>query len=148
MITSFGRSSVLTKPLPHRYVNLLRVPWGGRAYETLGEDPILAGEMAAAEIRGAQSQGVCAVVKHLADYNDQAKASADESFYSASVPDRAQRELYTPAFATAVNAGVASVMCSYNQINGTPACEDKSTLSFLRDPGAFFFFSFFSSFAS
>jgi beta-glucosidase len=148
MRPSLGRSSVLTKPLPHRYVNLLRVPWCGRAYETLGEDPILAGEMAAAEIRGAQSQGVCAVVKHLADYNDQAKASADKSFYSASVPDRAQRELYTPAFATAVNAGVASVMCSYNQINGTPACEDKSTLSFLRDPGALFFSFFFCSFAS
>lgn len=114
------------------YVNLQRVPWGGRAYETLGEDPVLVAAMAAAEIQGCQSRGVCAVVKHLSDYNDCAKASADQSFYNAVVPHRAQMELYTHAFRKAVEVGVASVMCSYNQVNGTQACEDNVALSNLR----------------
>jgi beta-glucosidase len=98
---------------PH--VNIVRDPLFRRNHTTLGEDPFLAAEIAAAEIRGIQSQGVMAQVKHLAGYNGAQNVNID---------DRTLHEIYLPAFDAAVKAGVASVMCGYNQINGEWACEN------------------------
>jgi beta-glucosidase len=52
---------------------------------------------------------------------------------SSNIPDRAMRELYLKPFAAAVNAGVGSVMCSYNRINETYACENPATLGYLKN---------------
>ena len=98
---------------PH--VNLVRDPLFRRNHTTLGEDPFLNAGMGAAEIAGIQSQGIMAVVKHLAGYN-----GSDDVY----IDERTLYELYLPAFQAAVEAGVASVMCGYNRINGPWACEN------------------------
>jgi beta-glucosidase len=114
-------------------VNLVRDPRFGRAFETMGEDPYLAGALGASEIRGVQSQGVMAQVKHMAVYNQETNRNnpADDAV----IGDRALQELYLPAFQAATQQGAASsVMCSYSTINGTYACQDKDLLtSILRD---------------
>jgi beta-glucosidase len=101
-------------------VNIVRVPHWGRAFETLGEDPYLAGRIAVAEIDGIESQGVLATVKHYAANNQETlRMSID-----ARVSPRALRTIYLPAFEAAVReAAVGSVMCSYNRVNGVYGCE-------------------------
>ena len=104
-------------------INIVRDPRWGRAFESLGEDPYLAGQLGAADIQGIQSQGPMAQVKHYAVYNQETNrnTTADNSIVS----DRAEREIYTPAFESAVQQGGAdSVMCSYSEINGPFACEN------------------------
>ena len=110
-------------------VNIVRDPRWGRAFESFGEDPSLAGQMASSYIRGVQSQGVMAQVKHYAVYNNETdrNTSADDDIVSA----RAEQEIYMPAFQAAVEAGVGSVMCAYSQPNGVPACQDHYLLSAL-----------------
>jgi beta-glucosidase len=98
---------------PH--VNIVRDPLFRRNHTTLGEDPLLTARLGAAEIAGIQSQGVMAQVKHLAGYNGSDNVIIDE---------RTLHEIYLPAFEAAVRAGVSSVMCSYNRINGQPGCEN------------------------
>jgi beta-glucosidase len=107
-------------------VNIARVPFGGRNYESFGEDPYLSSQMVRSSIRGAQSQGVMATVKHWVNNNQE-----DNRFQvSANLPDdRTQWEIYYPAFKAAVDAGVAAVMCSYNRINDTWACENDRTIN-------------------
>ncbi len=100
-------------------VNIARVPVCGRNFEYMGEDPYLAGEMAAAYVQGVQSQGVIPTVKHFACNN-----SEDDRHKSNSVVDeRTLREIYLPAFKRAVDAGTLGLMTSYNQVNGTYASE-------------------------
>jgi len=107
-------------------INILRVPGWGRAFETFSEDPELAGDLAAAEIRGIQSQGVIADAKHFAANNQE----TDRQTVDAVVPERALREIYTAQFAKAVHEGaVRSVMCAYNRVNGAYACENPHLLS-------------------
>src|SRR4051794_3700184 len=107
-------------------MNILRVPGWGRAFETFSEDPELAGDLAAAEIRAIQRQGVIADAKHFAANNQE----TDRLTVNALVGERALRELYTAQFAKAVQAGgVRSVMCAYNQVNGSYACENRHLLS-------------------
>ncbi|MEE4543659.1 glycoside hydrolase family 3 C-terminal domain-containing protein [Streptomyces sp. V4-01] len=109
-------------------VNLVRDPRFGRAFETMGEDPYLAGAMGASEIRGVQSQGVMAQVKHIAVYNQETNRNNPSD--NAVIGDRALQELYLPAFQAAVQQGAASsVMCSYSTINGTYACQNKNLLT-------------------
>ncbi|HWL89569.1 MAG TPA: glycoside hydrolase family 3 N-terminal domain-containing protein, partial [Polyangiaceae bacterium] len=106
-------------------INIVRVPQGGRNFETFGEDPFLAGQVGAGHIQGVQSQGVAAQVKHFAANNQERGRMTTSS----NVDDRTLREIYLPAFETAVTkAGVWSMMCSYNQINGTFACENAPLL--------------------
>ncbi|GAA3239053.1 glycoside hydrolase family 3 C-terminal domain-containing protein [Actinocorallia longicatena] len=103
-------------------VNIVRDPRWGRAFESFGEDPHLAAEMGVADIEGIQSQGPMAQIKHFMVYNQEThrrKPAGD-----AVVSERARREIYSPAFEAAVRAGVGSVMCSYNRVNGAPACEN------------------------
>ncbi len=108
-------------------INIVRDPRWGRAFESLSEDPYLAGQMGAADITGIQSQGPMAQVKHYADYNQETyrNTAADDVIVS----DRAQREIYLPAFEAAVQQAKAySVMCSYASVAGTFACENAQLL--------------------
>lgn len=93
-------------------VNLARVPVGGRNFEYLGEDPILAGLMAAAEVKGIQSEGVVACVKHWADNNQEGPGHNGRLITSSVVSDRANYELYFEPFRAAAAAGAGSIMCS------------------------------------
>jgi len=102
------------------YINIVRDPLFRRNHTTFGEDPLLNGAIAAAQITGIQSQGVMAQVKHLAAYN-----GAD----SVLVDERTLHEIYLPAFEAAVKAGVASLMCAYNQVNGVFSCENSEILN-------------------
>jgi beta-glucosidase len=104
-------------------VNIIRDPRWGRAFESLGEDPYLSGKMAAAEITGMQRQGVMAQVKHLAVYNQETGRNTPAD--NAVIDERTLHEIYLPQFQAAVDAGVASIMCSYSTINGTRACQDR-----------------------
>jgi beta-glucosidase len=105
-------------------VDVLRIPYAGRAFESFGEDPYLSGTMGAATIRGVQSQGVIAVAKHfVANTQETARRSLN-----AVIPRRAEAEIYEPPFKAAVDAGVGAVMCSYNRINGSYSCEDADSL--------------------
>ena len=72
--------------------------------------------------------GIMATMKHFVDNNQE----QDRRLVSADVPQRAQWEIYYPAFAAGVAAGVAAVMCSYNRINSTYACQNAQTLSDLK----------------
>ncbi|EJD46362.1 beta-glucosidase [Auricularia subglabra TFB-10046 SS5] len=105
-------------------MNLARVPAAGRNWEGSGPDPFLTGEASYETIIGIQSQGVQACAKHFIN-NEQEWARTTSSSI---VDDRTERELYGHPFLRSVQAGVASVMCSYNQINGTYACEHPELL--------------------
>ena len=102
------------------YINLYRDPTFERAYDTLGEDPVLTGTQAASFVRGAQAQNVMVQAKHFAAYEGAADVRIDE---------RTLREVYLAPFADVFRAGVASIMCSYNRINGTYACDDEALLN-------------------
>ncbi|KNZ75609.1 putative beta-glucosidase L [Termitomyces sp. J132] len=106
-------------------MNLARVAEGGRNFEGFGEDPFLAGEAAYETILGMQQGGVQACAKHFID-NEQ---EHNRMTSSSNVDDRTQHEIYAQPFLRSVMAGAASVMCSYNQINGTYACENNKTLN-------------------
>ncbi|MER6302521.1 glycoside hydrolase family 3 C-terminal domain-containing protein [Kitasatospora sp. NPDC001539] len=102
-------------------VNIVRIPQGGRNFETLGEDPFLAGQLAAAEVRGIQAQNVAAQVKHYAANNQEDNRQS----YSSDVDERTLTEIELPAFRAAVRSGRAwSAMCGYNPVNGIWACEN------------------------
>ncbi|WP_370097452.1 glycoside hydrolase family 3 C-terminal domain-containing protein [Streptacidiphilus sp. MAP12-20] len=104
-------------------INIVRDPRWGRAFESVGEDPYLNGQMGAADIRGVQSTGVMAQVKHLAAYNQETYRNTTAD--NVSVSDRTLQEIYLPAFQDAVQQGAASsVMCSYSVVNGAFACEN------------------------
>jgi len=103
-------------------VNIYRAPMCGRNFEYFGEDPYLAGQTAAAYIRGVQSEGVIATVKHFAANNQE----YDRHNVSSDMDERTLREIYLPAFEAAVKQGhVGAVMNSYNLLNGTHATENK-----------------------
>ena len=116
------------------YVNLMRDPLSGRLFEGYGEDPYLMTVLAPEAVKGVQDQGVAANVKHFA-------ANNQESFrvgMNEIITKRALYELYLPAFKTCVEAGVATVMSAYNQINGVPCTENEWLLTeLLRDTWGF-----------
>jgi len=126
-------------------VNILRVPYWGRAAETFGEDPYLAGQISAAEIRGIQSQHVIAQVKHYAANNQEIERIGDIGGLPAFSPainvvvsERALQEIYFPAFKASVQEGqAASVMCSYPRVNGLYACQNPSLLGTLKNDWGF-----------
>lgn len=102
-------------------VNIARAPMGGRNFEYMGEDPWLASRTAVGYIRGVQSQGVGATVKHFMLNNQEfnrhnASSDADE---------RTKREIYLPAFEAAVKEGhVAAIMDSYNLVDGVHSTQN------------------------
>lgn len=106
-------------------VNIKRSPLGGRNFEYFSEDPLLAGKMAAAMIRGIQSQGVYACVKHYAVNTQELHRMTVDSV----VDERTLREIYLPAFEIAVKeGGTKGLMSSYNKINGVYASENEHLL--------------------
>ena len=109
-------------------INIVRDPRWGRAFESIGEDPYLNGQLGAADIRGVQSTGVMAQVKHYAVYNQETNRNSSND--NAVISTQAEQEIYLPAFQAATQQGAASsVMCSYSWINGTAACQNSYTLN-------------------
>lgn len=98
---------------------------GGRNWEGFGADPYLQGIAMAETIEGMQGVGVQANAKHFI-LNEQ---ELNRETISSTVDDRTMHELYLWPFADAVHANVASVMCSYNKINGTWACENDGVMN-------------------
>ena len=106
-------------------VNIYRTPLNGRNFEYMGEDPYLASKMVVPYIKGLQSQGVAACVKHYALNNQE----VCRGWIDVYVSDRALREIYLPAFkAAAVEGGAWSFMGSYNKFRGEHACNNKILL--------------------
>jgi beta-glucosidase len=107
-------------------VDLARVPVNGRTFEAFGEDPWLVSRIGVANILAIQSHDIVAMVKHYT-VNNQEK---DRNLIDVQVSDRALRELYLPPFEAAVReAQVASVMCSYNSVNGAFSCQNEELLT-------------------
>jgi beta-glucosidase len=114
------------------FVNIDRDPIWSRAFNTFGEDPLLTGQTGAGEITGIQSQGTMAMVKHFIAYDGGNNVVVDSATL---------HEIYLQPFADAIDAGVASIMCSYNTVRvvqatpatgGTPgpySCGNSATLT-------------------
>ncbi|RDW78506.1 glycoside hydrolase family 3-containing protein [Coleophoma crateriformis] len=109
-------------------INILRTPLWARAAETLSEDPFLTARMAVASTLGIQSQDMLACPKHFAAYNQDTDRFGLDPVWTAwdsIVSKRVLHELYLPAFKASVQEGkAASIMCSYNRLNGHYACEN------------------------
>jgi beta-glucosidase len=106
--------------------NLLRDPRNGRNFEYLGEDPLLAGTLAGATIRGIQSNHIVSTTKHFA-LNDQ---ETGRMVLDARIDGAAFRESDLLAFEIAIETGhPGSVMCAYNRVGGTYACENPFLLT-------------------
>src|ERR1700723_3862749 len=104
-------------------VNIDRDPRWGRSFEAYTEDPYLNSALTVSDIGGVQSQGEMAQVKHYAVYNQETSrnTAADDAIIS----QRAEHEIYLPAFwAATQQAKASSVMCAYSSINGQYACEN------------------------
>lgn len=107
-------------------VNLVRDPRAGRNFEYLGEDPLLAGTLVGAQISGVQSNHIIGTIKHFA-LNDQ---ETGRSSASVEMPEAAMRESDLLAFEIGIEKGnPGSVMCSYNLVGGTYACENSFLLN-------------------
>ncbi len=107
-------------------INIKRSPLCGRNFEYFSEDPYLAGELAKHHVRGVQSQGVGASVKHFAANNQE----RNRMLVDVVADERALREIYLPAFEIAVRESQPwTVMCSYNKLGGTYVSEHRGLLT-------------------
>lgn len=115
--------------------NIKRSPLCGRNFEYFSEDPYLAGQLAASLVRGLQSKDVAACVKHFACNNQETRRMSSSS----EVDERTLHEIYLAPFEETVKSGKArSIMCAYNQINGTYCSENRELLTdILRDRWGF-----------
>ena len=110
-------------------LGIARVPTAGRNFEYLcGEDPVLGSLLAYEVVKAIQSQGIIANAKHFINN----EIETDRMTVSAEVNERIRFQLYYPPFQAAIDAGVLSVMCSYNRVNGDHACQNNKTLEDLR----------------
>jgi beta-glucosidase len=108
-------------------VNIVRTPLNGRGFECFSEDPLLTSRIAVAYVRGVQSEGVGATVKHYVA-ND---SETERRTYDARVSEQVLRELYLPPFEACVaEADVFLVMAAYNSVNGAFMT---TNLALLRD---------------
>src|SRR5690606_20221948 len=108
----------------------------GRVEETIGEDPYLVGAIGAAYVRGVESAGVVATLKHFAGYS---ASRAARNHAPVSAGPREMADVFHPPFLTALREGGArSVMNSYAEVDGVPAAADTATLTgLLRDTWGF-----------
>jgi beta-glucosidase len=107
-------------------INLTREPRNGRTFEYLGEDPVLAGKMVGSVMKGLQAQHVIGDIKHYA-LNDQ---ESGRNAVNITIDKRAARESDLLAFEIGLQeSDVAAVMCSYNRLWDTYACENKYLLT-------------------
>jgi beta-glucosidase len=104
--------------------DIARDPRWGRVMEGAGEDPYLGSLIAAARVRGFQGDGigntnaVLACVKHFAAYG---AAQAGRDYHTVDMSERVLREIYLPPYKAAIDAGAATVMTSFNELDGVPA---------------------------
>ncbi len=107
-------------------VNIYRAPMNGRNFEYFGEDPFLASRLTVDYIKGVQSQGVTATVKHFMGNNSEFNRHRTDSI----IDERTMREIYLPTFEAAVKeARVGAIMDSYNLVNGEHASQNKYLLT-------------------
>jgi beta-glucosidase len=107
-------------------VGLAREPRNGRTFEYHGEDPVLSGKLVVPKLRGAQSRGLIATLKHYAGNQQETNRQTSSS----NIDERTLRELYLLHFEIAVKEGdVGSVMCSYNKLDDVFACENQTLLN-------------------
>jgi beta-glucosidase len=110
-------------------VNIVRVPQGGRTFESLSEDPYLTASIGTAETQGIQAQpGMISEVKHFDAYSQETyrNTPADDNVVSV----RVLHEIYDPPFQQAITkGGAAALMCSYATVNGEYSCQDPYLLS-------------------
>ncbi len=121
-------------------INIFRDPRWGRGQETYGEDPFLTSVMGVAFIKGLQGNDArylkaSACAKHFAVHSG---PEAGRHTFNAIVDEKDLRETYLYAFKKLVDAGVESVMCAYNRVNGEPCCTGQTLLqSILRQEWKF-----------
>jgi len=107
-------------------VNIKRSPLCGRNFEYFSEDPYLAAELATSIVKGIQSRNIGVSVKHFAANSQENRRMSSDSI----VDERTLREIYYPAFESAVKDGKAwTVMCSYNRLNGEYASQHRQLLT-------------------
>ena len=111
-------------------INIFRDPRWGRGQETYGEDPYLTSRMGVAFVKGLQGEDphylkTSACAKHFAVHSG---PEADRHSFNAIVSEKELRETYLYAFKRLVDAGVESVMCAYNRVNGEPCCTGETLL--------------------
>ena len=113
-------------------LNLARVPFSGRLFESYGEDPFLTSALGVANIEGIQSTGVMALAKHFTAYSQEtARARIDDD-----VTRRALAEIYNAPFEAAVkDAHVAALMCASGLLNGESICSDPYIYATLKSWG-------------
>ncbi len=119
-------------------LDVARNPLWGRNSTSLGEDPLLAGRLGAAQVEGIQAQGVMATPKHFFGYTQRqyVRSSTRQNAipYDFIIDSRALREIYLPSFEAAAKAGTASFMASHMIVNGVYGSENKFHLTdILRD---------------
>ncbi|KAG2220192.1 hypothetical protein INT45_005365 [Circinella minor] len=106
-------------------VDIMRSPRGGRGWEGFGEDPYLQGVAGALTVEAIQNQNVIAVPKHYILNNQETNRKNSSS----NADHRTLNEVYVWPYARMIEAGLGGVMCSYNQLDGTWACEDEYVLN-------------------
>ncbi|UJR34257.1 hypothetical protein I4U23_021661 [Adineta vaga] len=115
-------------------MNIDRNALHGRNWEGFGADPYLSGENSFYYVQGIQDQGVVATAKHYICNEQESNRTyhpktGPSQGYSANLDDKTMHEIYLWPFMDSVAAGAGSVMCSYNQVNGTQACQNDKTLN-------------------
>ncbi|XP_063810454.1 uncharacterized protein LOC135035884 isoform X1 [Pseudophryne corroboree] len=115
-------------------INIMRHPLWGRNQETYGEDPFLSGLLAAAFVKGLQGDHpryvkANAGCKHFDVHGGPENVPVSRFSFDAKVEERDLRMTFLPQFQACIEAGTYSIMCSYNRVNGVPACANKILLT-------------------
>ncbi|CAK0806968.1 unnamed protein product [Prorocentrum cordatum] len=109
-------------------IEVARVPLTGRSFETLtGEEPFLGASLVGPYVKAVQDRGIIVTIKHWLDNNEEIFRMT----MNVDVDARTQHEIYMPVFKAAIEAGASAVMCSYQKVDGTHACENKQLLKTL-----------------